>query len=111
MSKRAEAEMKKGDTLYYNGKPCTIVWSSDEMTDAERYESHMQTAEFLESYGVSGAFQRAMAERYRDSGSGPTGRDVKQTRGEAPQSGDRKLAHRPTLMPVSHPKRGCGRRS
>jgi hypothetical protein len=47
------------------GMEWTVQWSSDEMTDAERYESHMRTADFMEQYGLSGAFQRMMAEKYR----------------------------------------------
>lgn len=57
--------MQKGETVYIDGQPHTVGWSSDEMTDEERYDAHLRTAELIEQYGLSGAFQRAMAERYR----------------------------------------------
>jgi hypothetical protein len=57
--------MKKGDKATLDGQELTIVWTSDEMTDEERYQSHLRAAEFMEGYGISGAFQRHMAEQYR----------------------------------------------
>jgi single-stranded DNA-binding protein len=57
--------MEKGDKVFIDGKPYTCTWSSDEMTDEERYQSHMKAAEFMEQYGLSGDFQRALAQKYR----------------------------------------------
>jgi hypothetical protein len=57
--------MKKGQTVFMDEQKFTVVWSSEEMTDEERYRSHMRTADFMEQYGLSGAMQRALAERYR----------------------------------------------
>lgn len=60
--------MKKGDKVSLDGKQGTVGWTSDEMTDDERQEAHLRTADFLEQYGLSGAFQRLMAQRYRPKG-------------------------------------------
>jgi hypothetical protein len=57
-------DIKVGDTLSFNGEPFQVIWSSNDMTDAERYESHMRTADFMEAWGISGAFQRMLAARY-----------------------------------------------
>lgn len=57
--------MKVGDKVSIDGQMWTCTWTSADMTDEERYQSHLRTAEFMESYGLSGAFQRMMAERYR----------------------------------------------
>lgn len=61
--------MAKGDKFTIEGddRAWEVVWSSDEMTDEQRYESHMRTADYMERYGLSGDFQRAMAEKYRPS--------------------------------------------
>lgn len=59
--------MKVGDKMTVDGKLYTILWSSEDMTDEERYESHMRTADFMEQYGLSGAFQRMLARQYRSS--------------------------------------------
>jgi hypothetical protein len=59
--------MAKGDKVFIDGKEFTVTWSSDEMTDEERYQSHMRTAEIMEQHGLSGAMQRHLAEQYRQS--------------------------------------------
>lgn len=59
--------MKVGDKVTISGQHYTCTWSSDDMTDEERYRSHMRTADFMEQYGLSGAFQREMAKQYRPS--------------------------------------------
>lgn len=66
--------LKVGDTVNLDGETWTCTWTSADMTDQEHYESHLRTAELLESCGMSGAIQRMLAERYRDSdGSGEAG--------------------------------------
>lgn len=57
--------MGVGDRVYYNGVRYVVDWSSEDMTDGERCVAHMRTADFLEKYGLSGAFQREMARKYR----------------------------------------------
>lgn len=69
--------MKVGDKFSMDGETWTCTWTSDDMTDEEHYQSHLRTAEFLESIGMDGAIQRLLAERYRDSGRLPDGRDTK----------------------------------
>ena len=63
--------MATGDKVIIDGKTYTVLWSSEEMTDAERYESHMWTADFMEQYGLSGAFQRQLAQQYKPSSPTP----------------------------------------
>lgn len=43
---------KVGETIYFNGKPCTVVWSSEDMTDEERREGERQAAELMMAFGI-----------------------------------------------------------
>ena len=44
--------MKKDDTVYINGKPYTVICSSDDLTDEERREGAARAAELMMGFGI-----------------------------------------------------------